>query len=54
MLEQRKLGCERVNDIFGTNWSVDIAPEIKIIMEEGGNEDVSSYNDANSSESVDS
>lgn len=52
MLEQRKLGCERVNDIFGTNWSVDISPEIKIIMEEGGNEDVSSYNDANSTESV--
>lgn len=34
MLEQRKLGCERVNKLYGTSWSVDIAPEIKLIMEE--------------------
>lgn len=42
MLEQRKLGCERVNALFGTNWSVDIAPEIKLIMEkkEGESDEV--------------
>lgn len=34
MLEQRKLGCEKVNSLYGTNWSVDIAPEIKLIMED--------------------
>lgn len=34
MLEQRKLGCERVNKLFGTSWTVDIAPEIKLIMED--------------------
>ena len=34
MLEQRKLGCERVNALFGTSWSVDIAPEIKLIMKD--------------------
>ena len=34
MLEQRKLGCEKVNALYGTNWSVDIAPEIKLIMED--------------------
>lgn len=37
MLEQRKIGCERVNDLYGTNWSVDLAPEIKLIMREGDN-----------------
>lgn len=34
MLEQRKLGCERVNNLYGTNWSVDLAPEIKLIIED--------------------
>lgn len=28
MLRQRELGCERVNKLFGTNWTVKIAPEI--------------------------
>lgn len=45
MLEQRKLGCERVNALFGTNWSVDIAPEIKLIMEKKeGEEDENTEN----------
>ena len=29
MLEQRKIGCEKVNKMFGTNWSVDICDELK-------------------------
>lgn len=50
MLEQRKLGCDRVNALFGTNWSVDIAPEIKLIMEKKeGEED---ENTDNSEEAV--
>lgn len=28
MLECRKKGAEKVNNLFGTNWSVDLAPEI--------------------------
>lgn len=34
MLDQRKQGCERVNKLYGTNWQVDISPEIKMMMEE--------------------
>lgn len=33
MLEQRQKACEEVNRLYGTNWSVDIADEIKIRME---------------------
>lgn len=29
MLDSRKLGAKRVNDLFGTNWSVELAPEIQ-------------------------
>lgn len=29
MLEQRKIGCEKVNKMFETNWSVDICEELK-------------------------
>ena len=36
MLEQRQDGAERINKMFGTNWSVDISPEIKLIMEDNG------------------
>lgn len=39
MLNSRKEGCEEVNRIFGTSWSVDLAPEVKQIMEERRNED---------------
>lgn len=28
MYEERKKGCERVNDMFGTNWSVKLSDEI--------------------------
>lgn len=28
MLKQRELACEKVNDLFGTNWSVHVAEEI--------------------------
>ena len=37
MLEQRQIGCEKINSMFGTNWSVDISPEIKAAMEGGSN-----------------
>lgn len=29
MLDSRKLGCKKVNALFGTNWSVELAPEIQ-------------------------
>ena len=29
MLYNRQLGCEKVNKLFGTNWSVDISEELK-------------------------
>ena len=29
MLDCRKLGAQRVNNLFGTNWSVELAPEIQ-------------------------
>ena len=29
MLDSRKIGCEKVNALFGTNWSVELAPEIQ-------------------------
>lgn len=38
MLEQRQMACERINKHYGTNWTVDISPEIKI-MQEGDNSD---------------
>lgn len=28
MLERRKIGCEKVNEMFGTNWSVRLSDEI--------------------------
>ena len=39
MLNSRQEGCKEVNRIFGTSWSVDLAPEVKMIMEEGRGED---------------
>lgn len=36
MLEQRQKGCEEVNRIFGTNWSVKLSPEIELIKNDGG------------------
>lgn len=38
MLEQRQRGCEKINKMYGTNWSVDLSPELKIIKE-GANDD---------------
>lgn len=38
MLEQRQIGAEKVNKLYGTNWKVDISPELKIMMEEKGDE----------------
>lgn len=29
MLEMRKAGCEEVNRLYGTNWTVDLSPELK-------------------------
>lgn len=34
MLYQRQRGAERVNKMYGTNWSVDISPEIKLYNKE--------------------
>ena len=34
MLEQRQYGCEEVNRLFGTNWSVKLSDELQIIREE--------------------
>lgn len=47
MLEERKKGCERVNKMFGTNWSVRLSDEIDYntenqpedLTEEGSEED---------------
>lgn len=40
MLECRKKGAEKINNLFGTNYSVDLAPEILDIFEKGNtNED---------------
>lgn len=36
MLAQRVDGCNEVNRIFGTNWSVKLSPELQIIKREGG------------------
>ena len=37
MLDQRQKGCEEVNRLFGTNWSVKLSPEIELIKEGGVN-----------------
>jgi len=39
MLEQRQKGCEKVNELYGTNWSVDLSPEIKMIEEGKADDD---------------
>lgn len=39
MLECRKRGIEKVNNIFGTNWSVDLAPEILDLYKGGEDND---------------
>lgn len=39
MLDQRQKGCEEVNRLFGTNWSVKLSPEIELIKEGGVNND---------------
>ena len=31
MLDQRQRACEEINKLYGTNWVVEIAPEIKLI-----------------------
>lgn len=38
MLEQRQIGCEKINKLYGTNWQVEIAPEIVMIMEDKADE----------------
>ena len=37
MLDQRKTGAENINKLFGTNWTVEISPEIQLMMKEGEN-----------------
>lgn len=41
MLEQRQIGCEKINKMYGTHWSVDISPEIQQAMEGGDSYDES-------------
>ena len=47
MLHERQLACERINDMFGTDWSVRLSDEIRYNdenepdpAEEGGEQDV--------------
>ncbi len=37
MLDSRKIGCEKVNALFGTTWSVKLAPEIQYNIGSGAN-----------------
>ena len=39
MLASRKKGCENVNKLYGTNWSVDISPELRYNDTEEDDED---------------
>ena len=39
MLANRKLACETVNAKYGTNWKVELSPELQYTTEEG-NDDV--------------
>ena len=39
MLASRKKGCENVNKLYGTNWSVDISPELRYNDSEEDDED---------------
>lgn len=48
MLECRKKGAEKVNNLFGTNWSVDLAPEILDTFTKESNE--VNNNDSNGTE----
>ena len=41
MLEQRQIGCEKINKMYGTHWSVEISPEIQQAMEGGDSYDES-------------
>ena len=50
MLNSRQEGCKEVNRIFGTSWSVDLAPEVKMIMKEGGNDNEDSERTISSNE----
>ena len=50
MLETRKKGCEAVNELYGTNWSVHIAKEIdyeNINMVSGNQRGVNASNEGN-------
>ena len=38
LLDCRKDACEKINDMFGVNWSVELSPEIQAILEKGGND----------------
>lgn len=48
MANERKKAAEKVNSMFGTNWTVDIAPEVKQALEnnnDGGDKDDQSKED---------
>lgn len=47
MLEERKKGCERVNDLFGTSWSVRISDEIDYTTENAEKPEGGVENDGN-------
>ena len=50
MLDQRQQGCEKINKLFGTHWKVDISPEIKLMMEDKGNDEIKSEKPVENSE----
>ena len=39
MLEFRKRGCDEVNRLFGTNWTVELNPVIDYVEEESNGND---------------
>lgn len=38
LLDCRKDACEKINNMFGVNWSVELSPEIQAILEKGAND----------------
>lgn len=54
MLKQRQIGCEKVNKMFGTHWSVKLSSAWEqVAMEQKGEENDASENEGNTSEPAD-
>lgn len=39
MLQMREIGCQRVNNLYGTSWTVKLNPEIENIVNGGGEDE---------------